>query len=771
MQDWSEERNARNMPLRRIWLTLAAITLVVGVFFWWIASSYSSILHKEVGQDTSSTLHARSSALKLTLERRLLLGDGLKAYVSTVLQDGQSLNDAGFNAFASRFIGNMNGVRNLSVYPGGTATFVYPYDTNKTILGMNIFKSSDPEVLANAVQTKSITSQTLLGPRELTQGGIGLISRQSVFKDGLFWGFVSVVLDLPPILEEAGLTQNDNRIDIAVKADGKLVFGRKAIFDDSSVLTSIMVANQYWEIAALPGSAKLDASNSRIEITRGSCLLILILLNYLVYVQLTRRRKLQTMVQERTMHLIEAHQQLEATYEELVAAEDELRVQNSLLEYSEGQLRQVAYRDGVTGLYNRAYFQERLEETIAAAGNNGRSFALLFLDLDQFKLINDTLGHASGDLLLQEVAHRLSMLLNQDELFSRIGGDEFTIIIPSVEEADYVHEAARQVIELFQQPYMLQEVDYYVTASIGVTVFPDHSTDAAELMKYADAAMYRAKEEGKNNYRIFDVTLMADTEDKIYIKNSLRRALENNEFEAHYQPQVEIETNRIVGLEALIRWNHPKRGIIPPSVFIPIAEESGLMEQIGEWMLRKACHQNKAWQDAGLPHVRVAVNLSARQFSRRSLLSGQVKAILAESGLNPAYLELEITENTAMLADNSDTLQELQNLGMTISIDDFGTQYSSLNYLKQLPVDKIKIDRSFVNGIRKEPKDEAIILAMLLMASRMNLSIVAEGVETQEQLAFLRENHCYAIQGYLFYRPQPADAMERILREHKALPH
>ncbi|QHT63605.1 EAL domain-containing protein [Paenibacillus lycopersici] len=765
MQVWSEEGNARYSPYRRIWLTLAVITLIVGGGLWQVTASYSRILHREVRQDTAASLNARASSLKLTLERRLLLADGLKAYVTTVLKSGQALSSAGFFTFASSFIGSMDGIRNLSVYPNGIASFVYPLESNKPLLGLNLFTSSDPDIRANAERTKTINSQTLLGPIELTQGGQGLVSRQSVFKDGRFWGFVSVVLDLRSILNEAGLLQNDGRIDFAIKADGKPIVGDKALFGRSPVQTSIMVADQHWEFAALPGTAKNAAAGSRVELTGAGCLLVLVLLDVLVYMLLTKRRKLEAMVKERTVHLIEAHQQLEATYEELVAAEDELRLQNALLENSERQLKRVAYRDAVTGLYNRVYFQERLEEMISLAGTRGRSFALLFLDLDQFKLINDTFGHASGDHLLREVAVRLSELLKRDELFSRIGGDEFTIILPSIKDAAHVREAARQIIQLFQQPFLLQETEHYVTASIGITLFPEHSADAAELMKYADAAMYQAKAEGKNNYRIYDDTLMADSEHKIYLKNSLRRALDSDEFQLHYQPQIEIGSGRIVGMEALLRWTHPKRGVISPSDFIPIAEESGLMELIGERVLRDACRQNKAWQDAGLPPVRIAVNLSARQFSRHDLLAGQVKAILAENGLSPSCLELEITENTAMMEGNADTLQELRDLGITISIDDFGTQYSSLNYLKRLPVDKIKIDRSFVNGIRKEPKDEAIILAMLLMASHMNLSIVAEGVETAEQLDFLRANRCHAVQGYLYYRPLPAEAIERILRE------
>lgn len=768
MHNPPEDNHARSSASRTIWLTLFAATILLGSCFWYMTDSYNRLLRKDIYHDTASLMNTRASSLKLAIERRLMLAGGLKAYVDTALMKQPVLNQAEFDAFSGSFIQSLDGVRNLSVYPDGIAQYVYPLATNEAIIGMDLFQSTNPDIRANAERTRLTTAMTVFGPFELTQGGLGLLSRQSIVRDGKFWGFVSVVLDVPPILKEAGMNDDDSgRIKLALKANGSLLLGDpKLPASKSSLRTSIPLDDGNWELYAVPGQSKLNAVKNRVEIKVLGFLMVLLLVNYLIYVQMTRRHRLQELVRERTFHLTDANQRLEATYEELVATEDELRLQYTLLANSERDLRQVAYRDSVTGLYNRIYFQERLDETIAQANARNRPFALLFLDLDQFKLINDTLGHACGDLLLQEVGNRLSALLGQDESFARIGGDEFTIILPTIRDTAHVQEAANQIIQAFRQPFILQDIDYYVTVSIGVTLFPEHSRDAAELMKYADAAMYRAKEEGKNNYHFYDETLYANTEEKIYIKNSLRRALDNDEFEVYYQPQIEIESKRIVGLEALIRWKHPKRGNIPPSEFIPIAEECGLMEPIGEWVLRTVCYQNKAWQDAGLPPVRTAVNLSARQFTRNNRLAEQIKGILQESGLDPAYLELEITENTAMKHDNSVTLQELRDLAITISIDDFGTHYSSLNYLKRLPVDKIKIDRSFVDGIRKEPKDEAIILAMLLMASHLNLTIVAEGVETHEQLAFLQHNNCDDIQGYLYYKPQPADEIERILREH-----
>ncbi|RAP74145.1 EAL domain-containing protein [Paenibacillus montanisoli] len=766
MDSFNDDMQLRYATPRRTWFLLLLITIALGSCFWLIMGAYGRWLHKEVYHDASHELAANASSLTLALERKLLLADGLKAFVDTSLMDGGSLDQQHFERFSENFIGSIRCIRNLSVYPGGVAKFVYPLQSNKSILGLDLFADPDPGIRDNAVRTKELRTKTIVGPFELTQGGLGMLSRQSIFVDGQFWGFVSIVLDVPPILEEAGLTRANKGIDLAVKANGNVIFGDPHLFDRSPLLDKVVFVEGSWEIAALPNKSKLDAADTKMQIIQLICLLGLVLLVYLIYIQLTQKHKLKVMVRERTNNLTLANQQLEATYEELIATEDELRTQYRLLVGTEQTLRQVAYRDAVTGLGNRVFFQERLEETILSSKSKNRRFALLFIDLDQFKLINDTLGHSYGDLLLMKVGQRLSMLLTCGESLSRIGGDEFTIIMPVMKDLAHVQHTAQQVMNLFQQPFILQQIEYYVTASIGVTIFPDHSDGAEQLMKYADAAMYRAKDEGKNNYRIYDDTLNVDAEEKIYIKNSLRRALDNDEFDIYYQPQVEIKSREIIGLEALIRWNHPKRGPIPPSVFIPIAEECGLIEPIGEWVLRTVCKQSRAWQDAGADPIRVAVNLSARQFKQRGKLTEMIKTILAETGLDPAYLELEITENLAMQDENAETLQELRNLQITISIDDFGTHYSSLSYLKRLPIDKIKIDRSFVGGISKEPKDEAIIQAILLLASHLGLTIIAEGVETKDQLAFLQHNHCHDIQGYLYYPPQKADSIPRILSNH-----
>ncbi|WP_164545421.1 bifunctional diguanylate cyclase/phosphodiesterase [Paenibacillus albus] len=766
MDTRSQHAPLRYKTSRRIWLLILLITILLGSSFYWVTGAYSRWMHKDLDYDASVELGANASSLTLALERRMLLSDGLKAFVDTSLMNGSTLSHEQFDRFASNFVHTMQGIRNLSVYPGGIAEYVYPLASNESIIGLNLLAHKDLAIRENAERTKNTSQKTILGPIELTQGGLGILTRQSIFINNEFWGFVSIVLDVPPILAEAGVTNANKGIEMAVRANGRMIYGNRSLFERPSQLTTVNLSEGTWQLAAVPTTAKTKWIDTKIRFLRLLCSLGCALLIYIIYLQLTQKHKLLEMVKDRTGNLMTANTQLAATLDKLSEAEDQLRKQYLLLEGSERNLRKVAFHDTVTGLHNRMFFQDRLDSIIISHKSREERFALFFIDLDQFKLINDTLGHSYGDMLLQEVGQRLKQPLVQGEALSRIGGDEFTIILPMLSDLTQVHELAQQLVNLFYEPFLLQQVEYFVTASIGITIFPDHSQDADTLMKYADAAMYQAKEEGKNTYRIYDETLNADLQQKMYIKNSLRRALDHQEFEVFYQPQIELATGRITGLEALLRWTHPKIGPISPEVFIPIAEESGLMIPIGEWVLRTACAQSKAWQDAGLPPITIAVNLSARQFAPRYDLAAQVKAILAETGLDPACLELEITENMAMHDNNAAVLQELRSDNVRVSIDDFGTHYSSLSYLKRLPVDKIKIDRSFVIGIGKEPKDEAIILAMLLLAKHMELTIIAEGVETSEQLAFLQTGECHEIQGYFYYPPKSAETAQQILRSH-----
>jgi diguanylate cyclase (GGDEF)-like protein/PAS domain S-box-containing protein len=436
----------------------------------------------------------------------------------------------------------------------------------------------------------------------------------------------------------------------------------------------------------------------------------------------------------------------------------------ALRKQSEEQLRYLADHDALTGLPNRTLLEERMRQAILRAQRNHDRVAILFVDLDRFKVINDTLGHHAGDLLLQEAADRLRKRLRETDTIARQGGDEFVVMVEQFTDTQYLSAVAAKIMEALSQPFFLMDQECHISASIGISVYPEDGAELHTLMKNADAAMYRAKEHGKNTFQFYAANSNVHSFERLSLENSLRRAVERNEFVLHYQPKIDVLTDQIVGAEALVRWNNPDLGLVPPAQFIPLAEETGLIIPIGAWALEEACRQNRAWQREGLPKIGVAVNLSARQF-RDEGLHETVADALSNSGLLPEYLELEITES--MIMQNADRasalLQRFRDMGTLLSIDDFGTGYSSLGYLKSFPIDAVKIDRSFVRDIPNNADDVAITKAIIAMAHSLKLKVVAEGVENVEQLEFLRENKCDLIQGYLFSKPLPADAFAMLL--------
>ncbi|HEX6161239.1 MAG TPA: EAL domain-containing protein, partial [Thermoanaerobaculia bacterium] len=429
--------------------------------------------------------------------------------------------------------------------------------------------------------------------------------------------------------------------------------------------------------------------------------------------------------------------------------------------YAQEQIEYQAYHDVLTGLPNRLLFRDRIGIALAHARRAGRTAAVMFLDLDQFKNVNDTLGHTVGDRLLQAIGARLVNCVRAEDTVARMGGDEFTILLADLADRKNAATVALKVLDAVRHPVTVDEHELYVTTSIGISTFPDDGDDAEMLLKNADRAMYYAKELGRDN---FQYATPHEGEGRLLLERRLHHALERDEFVIHYQPMVELATGRMVGAEALVRWNHPERGLVPPEEFIPVAEETNLIVPLGEWVLRTACRQMKAWHDAGHVWLRVAVNLSPRQFQDRDLVV-TVQRILDETRFPATYLDLEITESTAM--QNADlsmsVLMRLKEMGVRISIDDFGTGYSSLSYLKRLPVDTVKIDQYFVRDLTAT-EDSAIISAVISMARALNLRVIAEGVETEEQLAFLRREQCSEIQGFLYSEPLPAAEFERALR-------
>ena len=438
---------------------------------------------------------------------------------------------------------------------------------------------------------------------------------------------------------------------------------------------------------------------------------------------------------------------------------------------AESRIRYLAYHDALTDLPNRTLLEDRLATALAQAHRKGRMLALLYLDLDRFKRVNDTIGHALGDQVLQNVVERLSAIVREADTVARVGGDEFAILLPEISRVQDAVDVADRVLDGLRQPLAIEQRELHTTISMGIALYPDDAEEADTLLRSAAVAMYRTKEQGGDNYQLYAPAMNAPIADPLALESELRRALEREEFVLYYQPQVSTADWQIVGVEALVRWRHPERGLVLPADFIPMTEETGLIVSLGEWVLRTACAQAKAWQEAGLPPVRVAVNVSGRQFQLRTLVD-VVGQVLRETSLDPRCLELEITESVAVqdVDFTSRMLGELREMGVQVAIDDFGSGHSSLNYLKRLPIDDVKIDQYFVRDVTTDPNDAAIVGSIIAMAHELNLKVVAEGVETEEQLAFLKARRCDVVQGSLFGEPVPADAVQQIIARGARVP-
>jgi diguanylate cyclase (GGDEF)-like protein len=438
------------------------------------------------------------------------------------------------------------------------------------------------------------------------------------------------------------------------------------------------------------------------------------------------------------------------------------------LEAANRQLRHLATHDALTGLPNRVLFDDRLTQAIAHAERDGQRFAVLVLDLDRFKLVNDSLGHRAGDELLNEVARRLSGVVRSIDTVARVGGDEFVLVLSPVNDGD-AEQVARRAIEALQAPVRISGVDLHTSTSVGIAFYPADGATAETLIAHADAAMYCAKQKGRNNVQCFERGMDTVTRDRVKLESDLHSALAQGQFELYYQPKVDTATDSCHSAEALIRWRHPERGIIMPDDFIPLAEECGLINAMGEWVLREACRQCRQWQREGLPPLRVAVNVTATQFRQGNLLA-VIRQAVDEAGLDPRFLELELTEGAVMTnpEESAGILEQLSRMGVLVSVDDFGTGYSSMSYLRRFPIDKLKIDRGFVKDLMTRTDDASIVQAIISLAHSLRLKVVAEGVETPEQLDSLRSMGCDQYQGYHFSPPLPAADFSKLMRQRQA---
>jgi diguanylate cyclase (GGDEF)-like protein len=445
-------------------------------------------------------------------------------------------------------------------------------------------------------------------------------------------------------------------------------------------------------------------------------------------------------------------------------AQSRLRESETKLAHAQ-RVEYLAYHDGLTGLPNRSMFSKLLSQRISEAHRYNRQLAVAFLDLDRFKQINDTLGHEAGDQLLREVATRLQGCVRDSDTVARLGGDEFVVLLPELADGKYAATVAQKILAVIAKAFTLIGHEFRVTASIGISTFPQDGEDEQTLTKNADIAMYQAKAEGKNNFQFYSEKLNANSLERLTLESSLRHALERDEFRLHYQAKRDIRSGRIAGMEALLRWEHPDLGTVAPMQFIPIAEETGLIVPIGKWVLKTACLQSVAWQKEGLPPLGIAVNMTARQFSDEYLLH-DIASILETTGMNPRLLELELTESL-LIHDVENTLRiltGLKSLGIRIAVDDFGTGYSSLATLQRFPLDTVKIDRSFVGGLVGASEDTGLADAIIAMGKSLSLTVVAQGVETKEQAEFLRLHACDELQGFYFNKPMPADKFAQLMR-------
>jgi len=479
----------------------------------------------------------------------------------------------------------------------------------------------------------------------------------------------------------------------------------------------------------------------------------------------TRERKIraaETVQSASDNHMIK----LQQANAHLVVATMESRKLAEQVEATKVQLEHLAHHDVLTGLPNRVLLQDRHIQAIELACRQNKKLAVMFLDLDQFKHINDSLGHAVGDKLLQSVAQRLLGCVRHSETISRQGGDEFVVLLPFIEHLEGVAFCAQKMIAALALPHLINQHELHISMSIGISIYPDDGQDAETQIKNADTAMFIAKANGRNNYQFFEQGMNDRAVQRQSIEASLRRVLERHEFELYYQPKINLKSGVIVGVEALIRWQHSEQGLLPPAQFVSIAEGCGMILPIGRWVLHEACLQARSWQQAGLPSIIVAINISALEFRAKDFLDN-IRQVLDETGLEPRYLELELTESVLMQDPGSTDfiLHALANLGVRLAIDDFGTGYSSLSYLRKFPIHTLKIDQSFVSQMCSNPDDAAIVSAVINMGKNLKLRVIAEGVESSEQASFLLTQHCDEGQGYYFGRPMVAEAFATLLQQ------
>ena len=559
-------------------------------------------------------------------------------------------------------------------------------------------------------------------------------------------------------------SENKQKGDIAVRDRHLLVISLSVIVGLTLTIIAIFA----------PDMVGLQKEANRSQLfTYLSGLVILICLFCLYVLQahgrLVRIKDMLVQEEKEKFEVQNLLKEVEARSNELLKMKEALEKEVAERKLAEERIVYLAYHDRLTDLPNRRLFEERIGQELSRLKWRKRVMAVLFLDMDRFKQINDTLGHHVGDALLVAFSVLMKNCIRPGDTIARLGGDEFAILLTDLAREEDVALIIQKIFDSLVKPVIIEGKEIFVAVSIGISVSPKDGEDTLTLLKTADMAMYRAKEEGGATFQHYNPSLLTQKSEWKLLENSLRQAIERKEFLLHYQPQVDLDSGRIFGVEALVRWNHPEMGLVPPGKFIPLAEETGLIVPIGEWVLRSACAQTRIWQSEGFKNIRVAVNLSARQFRQKNLIE-MVGLVLKETGIEPRFLELELTESIMQNPEVSImALRELRSMGLEIAIDDFGTGYSSLSYLKRFPINTLKIDQAFIRHLTDNPDDPMIVTAIITLAHNLRLKAIAEGVETVEQLKLLRLLGCDSMQGYYFSRPLPVDEMSKLLAEDRRL--
>ncbi|MDX2464853.1 MAG: EAL domain-containing protein [Porticoccus sp.] len=708
--------NANAVRLRVLPLIAFMTTLLVGLF---IIHNQHRLWQKEQSILMSEVVSSQGGTIQRHLSRSLS-----STYILKSLIEVDQSNIKNFETYAKNISDSLGGITNLQLAPGGIIQKIYPLEGHEKAIGLNILKLDNSR--DDAAWAISHEELVLSGPFELVQGGNAVVGRNPIFLNNAggkksFWGFVSVLIYLDDLLSDTDLdtlkTKGYYYQLSKVRSDTEYIFA-KSHTDMNSAKTiikkTIEIPNGTWILSMGREPRPWHYITLTLQIFLAVCLSAL--MTYITYALLRRPIQLQQLVDEKT----------EA-------------------------LHKLAFYDPLTKLCNRRLFNDLLTRMIATTERNGTQMALLYLDLDDFKRVNDSLGHESGDQLLKVIGKRITAAVRKSDITARIGGDEFCILLPNIQSPLKAADIAEKVLHAIGLPIKLGTHSVRVTPSIGITLAPLDGVNAAQLLKNADLAMYSAKENSRNNYQFFENKLNTDALARLILERELSQAVENNELILHYQPQVCLLTRKIKGIEALVRWQHPSKGFLPPGEFIQFAEDSRLIIPIGTWVLEQACLQLKK---LNLPELTVSVNLSPRQFAAPNLLD-TIKKALSNSGLKGHQLELEITETALMknMANAITTLKQIKSLGIQIAIDDFGTGYSSLSQLKNLPADTLKIDREFIKDINKSTDNSVITEVIVSMGHKLGLTVIAEGVETEEQVEFIRQIQCDMAQGYFFSRP------------------